>query len=153
MKKLDFAQTITILANLGVIAGIVFLAVELQQNNRLMAAQARAFEIEMSRSYPQDVLQNSDVAAAITKHQNGEELTDIEETQVYYLGLRLLRSWQWEWGELQAGMLDETTFNVAGKRGAYRSNRTGVRAAYEQNPDIFRPDFVQWMEENVVNER
>ena len=151
--KIDVSQTITILANLGVIAGIVFLAFELQQNNRLMAAQVRAFEIEMSRSYPQDVLQNSDVAAAITKHLNGEELTDIEETQVYFVGLRLLRSWQWEWGELQAGMLDEATFNVAGKRGAYRSNRTGIRTAFEQGRAIFPPDFVQWMEENIVNER
>ena len=153
MNKLDFAQTVGLLANLGVIAGIVFLAIELQQNNRLMAAQVRAFEIEMSRSYPQDVLQNSDVAAAITKHLNGEELTDIEETQVYFLGFRLLRSWQWELGELQAGMLDEATVNVAGKRDAYRSNATGVQTAFERSRGIFRPNFVQWMEENVVNER
>ncbi len=41
MKKIDLGQTITILANVGVIAGIVFLAVELRQNNTLMAAQAR----------------------------------------------------------------------------------------------------------------
>ncbi len=33
MKKLDLGQTITILANVGVIAGIVFLGYELRQNN------------------------------------------------------------------------------------------------------------------------
>ena len=53
MKKIDLGQTLGILANLGVIAGIVFLAVELRQNTesldesrRLAAAnayQARAF--------------------------------------------------------------------------------------------------------------
>ena len=32
MKKIDLGQTITILANLGVIAGIVFLAIEVRQN-------------------------------------------------------------------------------------------------------------------------
>ena len=32
MKKIDLSQTITILANLGVIAGIVFLAIEINQN-------------------------------------------------------------------------------------------------------------------------
>ncbi len=153
MKKFDFGQAITILANFGVIAGIVFLALELRQNNQLMAAQARAFEIEMSRGFPLDVLQNSDVAAAITKHQSGQELTDIEETQVYFVGLRVLRSWQWEWGELQAGMLDEATFNVAGKRGAYLSNLSGIQQAFERTRRAFPPDFVQWMEENVVNER
>ncbi len=41
MKKIDLGQTITILANVGVVAGIVFLAVELRQNNEFMAADAR----------------------------------------------------------------------------------------------------------------
>ena len=42
MKKLDLGQIITILANIGVIAGIVLLAVELDQNNRLIEAAAGA---------------------------------------------------------------------------------------------------------------
>ena len=36
MKKLDLGQTMTILANVGVIVGISFLAVELRQNNDMM---------------------------------------------------------------------------------------------------------------------
>ena len=40
--KIDLGQAIAILANIGVIAGIVFLAAELQQNNELMEAEARA---------------------------------------------------------------------------------------------------------------
>ena len=40
MKKLDLGQTITILANLGVIAGIVFLGLELRQTQSAMQAQA-----------------------------------------------------------------------------------------------------------------
>ncbi len=38
MKKLDLGQSVGILANIGVIAGIVFLAVELRQNNELVVA-------------------------------------------------------------------------------------------------------------------
>jgi len=34
MKKIDLAQSIALFANLGVIAGIVFLAVEIRQNTR-----------------------------------------------------------------------------------------------------------------------
>jgi len=41
MKKIDVGQTITLLANVGVIAGIVFLAIELGQNKDLMRAQIR----------------------------------------------------------------------------------------------------------------
>lgn len=41
MKKIDLGQTIQILANVGVIAGIVFLAIELQQNNELQRSSSR----------------------------------------------------------------------------------------------------------------
>ena len=41
MKKIDLAQTLNTLANVGVIAGIIFLAFELRQNNDLLTAQAR----------------------------------------------------------------------------------------------------------------
>jgi len=47
MKKIDLGQMITILANIGVIAGIVFLGVELRQTQSSMqsqAYQARAFD-------------------------------------------------------------------------------------------------------------
>jgi hypothetical protein len=35
MKKLELGRTINTIANLGVIAGIIFLALELNQNNQL----------------------------------------------------------------------------------------------------------------------
>jgi hypothetical protein len=41
MKKVDIGQVIAVTANMGVIAGIVFLALELQQNNRFLSAQAQ----------------------------------------------------------------------------------------------------------------
>jgi hypothetical protein len=41
MKKIDVTQTITILANIGVIVGIAFLAVEISQSNRLARLQMR----------------------------------------------------------------------------------------------------------------
>lgn len=40
MKKIDPGQTITILANIGVIAGIAFLAFEIRQNTAQMRAEA-----------------------------------------------------------------------------------------------------------------
>ena len=41
MTKIDLGRTISILANIGVIAGIVFLGLELQQNNVLSAGVRR----------------------------------------------------------------------------------------------------------------
>jgi hypothetical protein len=41
MKKLELAQSVQILPNLGVIAGIIFLALEISQDTAIMAAQCR----------------------------------------------------------------------------------------------------------------
>ncbi len=41
MRKINVGQTVGILANVGVIAGIVFLVFELQQNREMMRAQTR----------------------------------------------------------------------------------------------------------------
>lgn len=40
MRKLDLGQTITVLANVGVIVGIIFLVLELQQNNQQLELQS-----------------------------------------------------------------------------------------------------------------
>jgi len=57
MRKIDFSQAISLLANIGVIAGIVFLGVEIRQNTRskeassyqvLMASIASFNEVEIS---------------------------------------------------------------------------------------------------------
>ncbi len=39
MKKIDLGQIITILANVGVVIGLVFLTLEIRQNNAQMRAQ------------------------------------------------------------------------------------------------------------------
>lgn len=41
MKSIDLGQTITILANVGVIAGLIFLGYELHQNNEFLEQQER----------------------------------------------------------------------------------------------------------------
>ena len=50
MKKIDLAQSITVLANLGVNAGIVFLALEVRQGNELLQAEASAAYVDMRTS-------------------------------------------------------------------------------------------------------
>lgn len=58
MKKIDINQTIQILANLGVLAGIVFLGIELQQNNVLLGAQTRMSRTELRVDGLQSAMSN-----------------------------------------------------------------------------------------------
>ena len=47
MKKIDFAQIITVLANVGVVIGLVFLTLEIRQNNIQLRAEG-AYSINES---------------------------------------------------------------------------------------------------------
>lgn len=74
MKKIDLGQTIQILANIGVIAGILFLAVEIRTNtqmNRIAIQQAfSANWLQINSQLAGDV----DLAALIVKAYSGEQL-------------------------------------------------------------------------------
>ena len=67
-------------ANFGVVLGIIFLAIELRQNNELLQAEARYNRLETRNEGNYELLRNRDLTAAIEKLENGEELSSIEET-------------------------------------------------------------------------
>ena len=100
MKKIDLGQTITILANVGVIAGIVFLGVELRQNNEFMAADARFNLLSAStESYTIQAV-DPDIAAILVRDRNRELLTEVEDLRIQAYWTRLFRILEWLYFEL-----------------------------------------------------
>ena len=75
MRKIDFSQTFHILANIGVIAGIAFLAFELRQNNDLLEAEARARRTEIRISGADLISSNPELNRALTLEAGRETLT------------------------------------------------------------------------------
>lgn len=157
MKKLDLGQTITILANLGVIAGIIFLAIELQQNNQLLGAQARATRVAFRQADNSLVLENPELTTALVKIRSGEPLTAREDLLIEYYINFILVNFQTVYREMTQGSIELETipldawranFGDAGTEGGYVDMRA-YWASYGARE--FDPDFVQWMEENVVN--
>ena len=112
MKKIDPGQTITILANVGVIVGIVFLVFELRQNSDLMRAQTR---MELARDTIDLItlnISNTAYLDAIDRGHAGAELTDVEATQYR----RTYNAWIWNWNNLayqyRVGLYDEAEYSL-----------------------------------------
>lgn len=155
MKKIEIREVISILANIGVIAGIVFLAFELRQNNDLMASQARATYASMDQTGWSYIIENPELIDALIKDRNGEELTEAEEFRLSALWMQSFAQDQFRYFEDQG-----STNWVAGKRRVFESysslrrtwtgNSSGARQA---GKDSFDPRFVEFYEENVVNPR
>ena len=161
MKKLDLGQTITILANLGVIAGIVFLAIELQQNNELLEAEARSTRLGLRLDDYLAPVNDQDLAAAILKRRAGEELSDYDSFLLGRYAVFVFLGIQNTVLEAQRGLIELDSFPVEAWRSQFQGTRS-LEAAYwpplrdfwEASGDTaFSPEFSQWWEENVVNER
>lgn len=150
MKKIDLGQLIQILANVGVIAGIVFLGIEVQQNNALLGAQARTSRTQLRVDGLQSAMSNPDLLQARLKRRDGQTLTPIERALLDMDVTRQLVMWQYVHGEFRAGLIDENAIPIENWRYTV-SQRPELKSALENPVRIgLRPEFVEWMNENVV---
>ena len=155
MKKIDFAQAATILANVGVIAGIVFLGFELRQNNDLMEADVRATYASMDQTGWGFIIENPEVIEVLIKDRNGEELTEAEEHRLNALWMQNLAQHQFRYLEGP----DSAVNWVPGQRRNFesypslRSAWEGSGSSRQAGKDNFDSRFVKFYDENVAASR
>ena len=153
MKKLDLGQSISILANVGVIAGILLLAVELQQNNELLGAQARLARVQMRVDGGVEVFSNPELVRVVAKSRDQAALTSEEQLTLSLLANNVFVRWQYVYGEYRQGLIEEVDIPLNEWRATVET-LPFLAATWRNTANIsYRPDFVRWMEENVVNER
>ena len=149
MKKIDFGQVIGILANLGVIAGIVFLGIELSQNNRLMESQASYNLLQNSVGGIELITTDDELALAVYKDINGQELSEIE---VFLLRLQYsgtLQKWLWEFRQSENGLISENDLPVATWIATLNSRPVMLSIFRdEQFQELFPEDFVEFLAEH-----
>ena len=155
MKKFDLGQTISILANLGVIAGIVFLGLELQQNNELLEAESRYALADRAVGLSMTVAENRNLALALAKLMDGDSLDTAEEIQLRSYALAIFRNFEANFDELQAGNLSEAGLLDA-HRGLMRNQGVPAPVPWHDYWQLYRdrasPEFVYWMQERVFGE-
>jgi hypothetical protein len=107
MQKIDLGQTINTMANIGVIAGIAFLAYEVRQNT--LAAKAQATESHLAAAMDSNSLiaSNPQLADLIAKTIAGGEVTPGEDIQLSNLFANRLRAWQNTYLQYENGVLPE----------------------------------------------
>ena len=151
MNKLDLGQTITILANIGVIAGIIFLAIELRQNNALIETQNLYIQYESRSEAVEFVLSDPALAAAVAKTKANQELTDVEWIQLEAFNYRTLLGIRRNYREWRRGVLPPLTaegmrfrFFVGGP------TFVPLIETWDRYKNQMDRDFVTWIEANVI---
>ncbi len=149
MKKIDLGQMMGILANVGVIAGIVFLAFELRQNNDLLASQARSNLTTATESYLQNVVANAGGIADIIIKVQTEELSSVERFRLNVHWALLLTNWESMYAEVEAGPLVENNIPILLWARTLAGN-PDLRDSWEVSKENRSAGFVRFIEEQVL---
>jgi len=148
MKKIDLGHTIQIVANVGVIAGIVFLALELRQNSEVLSYQARSSLIATKVAQQLPVITNDGgLAAAWIKDDAGEPLTAVENFQLRVMRNMTLETYAALYREVAQGLLSEADIPIRQWASTLQSRR--MREYWEVAKVDQDPSFIQFVE-NVV---
>ena len=111
MKKMDLGQTLSIIANIGVVAGIAFLVIELQQNTRSLEMNGYQELIGQINTYATLLLERPELseAARSAPAELSKELAQ-QVSSMYYLITRQgdLAFYQYQRGILTEERLEST---------------------------------------------
>ena len=112
MSKMN--ELLSLTANVGVIASIIFLGVEMQQNTDMMKSQTRNLIVENQLIFCERVIDNADFAAVVNDLKVDSELYQPGSTgriRYHFFAMSQFRLWENEWYQYKMGLFDEGEFN------------------------------------------
>jgi hypothetical protein len=152
MKNFDIGQAINVVANLGVIAGIFFLVIEIKQNNEALEAQSRHTWVDRQVHILETMALNPNLLEIMLKAEEAEgALTELDLERVRSIGLRTFAVWQHQYNEMERGRLAEG--NVLDLQRAVfcgMSHGYGTRQAWDTFQLMASQEYVGWFEEKVI---
>jgi len=145
MKKIDVGQAVSTLANIGVIAGIIFLGIELQQNNELMGYEKRLSSLQLDLTQVDLLMNNTAYRDALMASTGGDSLS-VDQAVLIRAGLvKMMRTMEWQYFEVpeDRGVLS------SGLGGGFELTAEQL-LFYEEIKRILDPEFVSFFEAAVL---
>jgi len=152
--KLDIEKTLTIITNIGVIVGIIFLAVELQQNNEFLAAESEINLMQNRKYISEVILQDTELVKVFVKIDNGEPLAPADIYRLEAMFNIYMASFQWDFTQFQERRISraqlpvESWINLINGEGMIKVP-LDWEGLWEDKKRNLAPDFVSFMEESV----
>ena len=145
-------QWLTLLANFGVLAGILFLSVEVGQNTQMMRTQTRNAITENIVSAGQPAAENPYTADIFFRGNIGEiDPSSGSEWLSYNTFVNMqLRNWENEWYQYQQGLFEEEEFEPRLRTWrAYFEDYIGFRVVWEIGKSGFSSSFQEQIDEAI----
>ena len=133
---------ISVASNLGVLAGLILLVVELGQNRELMQAQVRHDLSTVVHDHDMAIALSEQLSGVIRRGDAGEELSPDEQWQFLLRNNALWRYWENVHYQNRVGLYDEVEFrsHLDAWR-VYMGNSAGARSLWCTRRSVFSPEF------------
>ena len=141
MKRLEFGQTFTILANVGIIAGIVLLAYELNQNRVLMRAETRNSIAQSISAMLSEQARDPEISGIYMRGRAGEQLTPLEAEQFGFQVIAWLRIWENQHYQYRQGLYDESEYLAVQELWLRSLREGGMREQWCQQRQVLAKPF------------
>ncbi len=142
MKKIDLGQTIGVLANIGVLIGILLLVYELSQNRQMMKAQTRNEIAQSTYELLTLSIDNLSFQSTMRRGRAGEELSEDEQFQFERYHNGWFRFWENVHYQYRNGLYDETEFSKQREAWAFSfATNPGVVSYWCRIRSRFVPEF------------
>jgi len=133
---------LTLVANLGVVAGLIFLGIEIDQNTRATIASASEEITNQSLDYFALGMDNEVIARGLFKQATGRELDDFERDQLWRHQFYNFRVFQNVFMQYHRGFLEETEWNTyAVVLRSRLENDPNARKMWEDTAGGWNPNF------------
>ena len=139
-------QWITLIGNLGVVVGLFFLIIEIQQNSQLMKAQTRDSVTEKTLSFYESIYGDTDTFEAWDSVRNQSDITLPvigDEMRFSQIALANFRLWENEWYQYQIGLFDIEEFEPRFVMWTRLLRSPAYRSIWADMKNSFAPGFRQ----------
>ena len=152
MARFRIENWVNTLASIGVLMGILFLALEIRQNTEMMQSQARDAITDKQMMFSEWVTTEPEMALAIASAGGGLASMQPEHRIMYaYFLAGIWREWENSYYQYQRGLFDAREFEPRMQR--WRSQMMESEAArlmWRSNRDWYAPGFRSVVDEIVA---
>ena len=114
MNMTKVQELISLIASAGVIASIIFLGIEVQQNTDMMQSQTRNSIVENQLSFYEGIIDNPELAVITNELRKDADFYasgSPERMRYHFFAMSQFRMWENEWYQYQKGLFDQKEFD------------------------------------------
>lgn len=142
-KLQEYALIAEIIGGVAVVASLIFVGIQISQNNNLMAAEARYNKLSASKEAFNILSTNGELAEIMIKWDNNEPLTEVEEYRASHAQYRTLANMEWMYREMPLDSPERRNLRqLADGFIAIENNKK----LFERRKQGYDEGFVAWIE-------